>query len=281
VLWTAAKINESFVAGVSGITRAYGHPSFQASYSMDVLLLGSATTGNVLAINALTGETLWTINVGAGVRALVTYDSNTNRFYIPTASGVTAYDLTPSGPSASTPAVPLVGWTNPGGSYSLYCARTWETGSISCIDRSGVLRLIDGATGATRASISTGLATPSTLVRFGGASPGFVVGNATQVQRIGASGSPYGLSLLGSWTVSGSNVISSALVLSTSGFIIVASSDGSLQKLRLSDAGWLAQNPAVPSAMPGNLLGPVTYDPTSRLLVFGTSEGRVWALPLF
>jgi outer membrane protein assembly factor BamB len=279
ILWQTTKTNESFVAGVSGITRAFGHPSFQAAYSMDVLLLGSATSGNVLMVNALTGATLWTVSAGAQVRALVTYDSNTNRFYVPTTAGVAAFDLTGSSPS--TRAAALAGWTNPGGNYSLYCARTWDVGTIACIDRSGVMRLLDAATGAVRTTYASGLTAPSTLIRFSGTSPGFVIGSSSQIQRLAAAASPYTLTRLGAWSASGSATISSALVLSVSGYVIVASSDGSLHRLRLSDATWLAQSPAVPAVVSGRLLGPVSYDTTHGLLVFGTSEGRVWAIPMF
>ncbi len=277
VAWQKTKLGERFVAGVSGVTRSFGGPAFQAAYAVDLLLLGSATTGNVLAIDATTGETLWTVNAGASVQALVTYDSAGYRFYVPTAGGgVVAFDMRPSGPTA--PAVPLAGWQNPGGAYSLYCARTYEATSIACVDRTGVLLVLDAATGAIRASLATGLTSPSTLIRVTGATPGFVVTNARQVQRIVASGAPTVLSTLGTWLPT-SGVISSALVLSVSGYVVVSSSDGSLHRLRLSDAQWLSQTPPLPSVTSPRFLGPIAYDTANGLYVFGSSEGRVWAIP--
>lgn len=277
VAWQKAKAGESFVAGVSGITRSYGGPAFQAAYAVDLLLLGSATTGNVLAIDATTGATLWTVNAGAPVRALVNYDSAGYRFYVPTSGGgVVAYDMTPSGPTV--PAARLAGWQNPGGSYSLYCARTYEASSIACIDRAGLLRVLDGATGAVRASRATGLSSPSTLVRVAGATPGFVVGDGSQVQRLVASGTPTALSSAGTWAPP-SGTISSALILSVSGYVIVASSDGSLHKLGLSDAHWISRSAPVPAVTSPRYLGPIAYDPGTHLFVFGSSEGRIWAIP--
>ena len=277
-----AKAGESFVAGVSGITRSFGGAAFQAAYDMDILLLGSATTGNVLAIDATTGETLWTVNAGAPVRALITYDSAAYRFYVPTSGGgVVAFDMGPSRAKRGEPAVPavqLASWQNPGGTYSLYCARAHEAGSIACIDRTGLLQVFEGATGAVRASLATGISSPSSLIRVNGSSPGFVVSNATQVQRLAASGTPTVLSTVGTWLPT-SGGISSALILSVSGYIIVPGSDGALHRLRLSDAQWLSQSPALPAVTSPRFLGPIAYDTANGLYVFGSSEGRVWAIP--
>jgi outer membrane protein assembly factor BamB len=280
VAWQRPKLNESFVAGVSGITRAYGAPAFQAAYPMDVLLLGS-TSGNVLAIDATNGDTLWTVDAGAPVRALVNYDSGTNRFYVPTdGGGVLAFDMSLSGPSEADPADPVQGWANPGGVYSLYCAKGFEAGTMACIDIDGVLRVLDGETGEVRASRATELSSPGTLVRVAGATPGFVVGDADAIQRLVATGSPYTLERAGIWSA-GPQAISSALILSVSGYIIVASSDGSLHELRLADAQWVSQTVAVPSATGAVELGPIAYDTVDHLYVFGTAEGRVWAIPTF
>lgn len=277
VAWQRIKAGERFVAGVSGVTRSFGGPAFQAAYEVDLLLLGSATTGNVLAIDATSGETLWTVNAGAPVEALVSYDNAGYRFYVPTVGGgVVTFDMRPSGPIA--PAVPLAGWQNPGGSYSLHCTRSYEAGAMACIDRSGNLLILDGATGAVRAQRATGLSSPSSLVRLTGAAPGFVVTNANQVQRLAPTGTPAVLSTVGTWLPT-SGVISSALVLSVSGYIIVAGSDGSLHRLRLSDAQWLAQSPALPAVTSPRFLGPIAYDTVNGLYVFGSSEGRVWAIP--
>ena len=219
------------------------------------------------------------MNAGAPVRALVSYDDRTNRFYVPTAGGgVAAFDLGPSSPTV--PATPLAGWQNPGGTYSLYCSKSFDAGNIACIDRSGLLRVLDGATGAARATYATGVTSPSTMVRLAGTTPGFVVGNASQIQRLLATGTPWVLSQAGSWS-SGSNVISSALVFSSSGYIMVTSSDGTLQKLQLSNAQWMAQSTPVPSVVADRRLGPAVYNSADKLFVFGTSEGRVWAVPSF
>ena len=287
ILWQAANDGESFVAGVAGITRSFGAPAFQAAYPHDLLLLGSATTGNVLAIDGVTGETLWTVNAGAPVSSLVNYDARSNRFYVTTeGNGVVAFDLTGSGPSAATPALPVAGWVNPdpGGLYTLHCTRSYQAGRLGCVNRAGMLREIDGATGAVLALHDTGLRAPSSIVRAPAPAYGYVVGNATEIQRLAADATS-GLSRAGSWLASAAGTepattISSALILSTSGYIMVSSADGALHRLRLSDASHLSQSPPVSSATGGPLeLGPVAYDTANGMFVFGTAEGRVWAVP--
>ncbi len=267
---------ESFTAGVSGITRSYAAPTFQAVYPMEAILLLGSTTGHVIAIDATTGGRLWTLPVGDAVRALITYDAATNRIFVPTGHGIVAYHFDDS-VSPNDPPKPVAGWGIDGGSYTLHCTRGLTAGSIACVDRTGVLNVLDSA-GVVRASVNTGLTSPTTLVRIAGAAPGFVVGNVRQVRRISATG-PYTLSLVeNAWP--GSGALSPALVFTSMGHIIVASSDGYLHRLRLSDGQWVDRSPTpLPAVTSPRFFGAIAYEATSRMFVFGTSEGRVWAIP--
>jgi outer membrane protein assembly factor BamB len=279
-LWRQAKSGESFQAGVTGIIWAAAAPAFRTAYAnpnRDLLLLASIT-GRVLAVDAATGDTLWTVDTGAPLRAPAIYDPATNRFYIPTQTGVRAYDMGPSSPT--TPAVPLAGWHDPGGVYSLYCVRTYEAETVACVDRSTppVLRMIDKATGNVRGQLTTSLSNAaSSLTRISGSTPGFVVGNSRQVVRIAIGATPYALSEASTWT-SPDYTMSPAVVFATDGYVVVGGSDGSLHKLSLDRLQPTGSSQPVPRASPGALLGPVGYDITDRLFVFGTSEGRVWAI---
>jgi outer membrane protein assembly factor BamB len=276
--WQAAKPGESFVAGVSGILRQYAAPAFHTAYPNDVLLVGS-TSGRVLAVDATTGVTLWSVDAGSGVRALIHYDAATNRIFVPTTgAGVIAYDLASSSPSA--PPAPASGWQNAGGSYRLHCIRTPFAGSIGCINATGLLRLIDTATGATLASLQTGVTSPSSLWRVTGATPGFVVSSASRVQRVVAAGSPVALTAAGEWAPPGLT-LSPVQVFSAEGAIVVGASDRRLHKLALSDAHHTGASSAIPSQDTDILVGPVAYDVANDTFVFGTDDGRVWAVPFF
>ena len=284
--WQRHKANESFVAGVSGITRAYAAPAFQAAYAMDVLLLAS-TSGRFLAIDARNGDTLWTVNAGSSLRAAILYDPVVNRIFVPTQNGgVLSYDMGPSAPRTTAPAVRATSWQNPGGQYTLHCIRTFENDSVACIDRQGRLRVLDSLTGAVRALIATSVSTPSTLARVVGTAPGFAVGNASTVRRITATyttGGSLSLAPAGTFNAPSGVTLSAAIIFSRDGFMVVAGSDLKLHKLSLADAQEIdpALAPTVTSAQPGALLGPIAYDGVGRRFVFGTSEGRIWAVPRF
>jgi hypothetical protein len=277
--WQRTLSGESFVAGVSGITRSYGAPEFQAAYPMDVLLLAS-TSGRVIALDATNGNPLWTLNAGSSLRAALVYDPGVNRFYVPTSTaGVLAYDMTGSSPTVAPGAAKE--WQNPGGSYRLYCIRTFQADSIGCLDNTGQLRVLGRIYGEVRAQLTTGISTPTTLTRVVGTSPGFVIGNASAVQRVLASGTPLALTSAGTYTAPANVTISSAITFSSDGFMVVAGSDLLLHKLSLANAQEIGQSAPLTSATSGASLGPIGYDSTDRLFVFGTSEGRVWAIPRF
>jgi hypothetical protein len=279
---------ESFVAGVAGINRAYASADFQAAYPRDILLIGSAThDGNVLAIDTLTGRTLWTVNAGSPVRALITYDSATNSFFVPTnGAGVVAFNLTGSFPDPQRDGRDIrpaqLPWQKQEDSYSHWCPKGYNGTSIVCVDRSGVLRVIDKSSGALQGPpYDTKLKSPSSLVVLGGTSPGFVVGNASEVRRLSASGTPITVSLVGEPWKPGVT-LSPVMVFSTYGYLMVAGSDRVLHKLNLADLQPIATSTPPVSSVDGQvILGSLAWDSVDRLFVFGTDEGRVWAIPSF
>lgn len=270
---------ESFVAGSTGIARSAAPPAFQAAYSTDVLVLGSATTGNVLGVDAATGEVLWTVPTGSPVYALPTYDPASNVLYVPANDGVFAYDLT--GSSAGVAPQPLPGWTPPGGSYTVQCTRTTAAAYIACVDRTGVLRVLDKATGAVHSQLSTGVSAPApvSLVRMSAGTPGFVVGSAAKVVRITASADL--TTLVASYTWAPGETLSPPLGFSVSGYLIVAASDQRLHKLSSETLAELGRSEAVLSRDPTTILGAPSWDSVNRRYVFGTGEGRIWAVPAF
>jgi hypothetical protein len=277
--WQAQKTGEAFVAGVTGIIRQYAPAAFRAAYPGDVLFL-SSTTGRVLAVDAASGATLWTVNTGvaAGVRANTWYDVLTNRLYVATnGGGVLAYDLGTSSPAG--PPSPLAGWSNPGGTYRLACARAPTSTELACVDVSGTLSLLDKATGAVRASLATGAVSPSALARITGAAPGFVVGNASRVVRVNQAGAPPVLTAAGQWAPG--LTLSPAQAFPGPGMIVVAASDRRLHKLSLVDASDTGQSVLVTPQPASVLVGPPAFDVLNEMFVFGTEDGRVWAVPMF
>jgi hypothetical protein len=277
--WRSPKAGESFVAGVAGIIRQYAPAAFQASYPGDVLLL-SSTTGRVLAVDAATGATLWTLDSGvaAGVRASAWYDVLTNWLYVATnGGGVLAYDVGTSSPTAAPSA--LAGWTNPGGTYRLACARAPVSTDLACLDSGGTLRVLDKATGAVRASLATGASSPSALQRITGAAPGYLVGNASRVVRLAQAGTPPALSIAGQWAPGLTLAPAQAFV--GDGMIVVAASDKRLHKLALSNASDTGQSVLVNPQPASVLVGPPAFDVGHDLFVFGTDDGRLWAVPKF
>ena len=279
-VWRVTEAGESFVAGVSGIIRQYAPAAFQAAYPGDVLFM-SSTSGRVLALNAATGATLWTVDTGvtAGVRANSWPDVLTNRLYVATnGGGVLAYDLGTSSPTTA-PAL-LAGWVNPGGTYRLACGYAAAATDLACVDTAGTLRVLDKATGAVRASIATGASSPSALARVTGTAPGYVVGNASRVVRLLRAGTSPALSVAGQWIPAGLT-LSPAQVFVGAGTIVVAASDKRLHKLALATASDTGQSVLVTSQRSTVLLGPPAFDVVNNLFVFGTDDGRVWAVPSF
>jgi hypothetical protein len=232
-------------------------------------------------VNATTGATLWTVTAAAEVRAAVSYDAATNRMFVPTnGSGIQAYDLASSNmttpPSAASP------WSNPGGTYRLPCTRGSTTSAdLACVDTAGVLRVVGKADGALKASHATGVATPSTLWPVTGiATPGFVVSSASAVQRLQVTGAPLTVTPLGQWTPAGLT-LSSVQVFGGLGTIVVGASDKMLHKLSLADASDTGQTATINPEPGAVIVGSPAYDVTNDLFVFGTSDGRVWAVKAF
>jgi len=277
--WQVTKTGESFVAGVAGITRSYAPAAFQAAYNQDVLFLPS-TTGRLLAVDAWTGATLWTVSTGAagGLRARIVYDYATNKLYVPASGGgVLAYDL---GTSSSTKApTAAAGFTNPGGAFRLGCVRASAATDLACVDASGNLVVLDRATGAVKATLATGASSPSSLWPVGGTAAGFVVGNASRVVRVNIV-SPPSMSLAGTWAPAGVT-LSPVQVFVSDGWIYVGGSDKKLHKLRLSDAGDTGMTASITPQAASVLLGPPGFDVVNNLFVFGTDDGRVWAVKSF
>jgi len=274
--WQVFKPGEAFVAGVSGIIRQYAPSSFRAAYPTDVLILCS-TAGHVLALDASTGGTLWTLDVGAGIRTPAFYDYDHRLFVATNDGGVVALDMSTS--SSTTPPAALPGWQNPGGSYRLSCGRSPVAGTITCLDRSGTLSLLHPDTGAVQASLATGVDAPTSLWRVTGSAAGFLVSSASRVQRILVSGSPPTLGLGGFWAPG--LTLSPPVVFSDAGTVYVAASDRRLHKLALSDVHDTGVFAEVTSQLSGVILGPVAFDVINNLFLFGASDGRIWAIKYF
>jgi len=276
--WRTTLAGEGFVAGPYVLPRQYAAAAFQAAYARDVAFVGS-TTGRVLALDASTGAQLWSVSTGVagGVRAKPLYDAGTNRLYVPTnGGGVLAYDLGTS--SASAPPSLAAGWSNPGGTFRLACKVATAT-ELVCADSAGLLLVLDKTTGAVTGSLATGATSPSAVARVGGAAPGYVVSNASRVVRVNATGTPATLSLAGQWAPG--LTLSPSLSLTSEGAIFVGASDKRLHKLRLGDASDSGASVAITSQPASVLVGPPAVDAVNGLFVFGTEDGRAWAVPLF
>jgi hypothetical protein len=269
--WQVTKAGESFVAGVGAALWRYALPAFQAVYANDVLFLGS-TTGRLLALDATTGATLWSATAGTSIRALPSYDYARNWLYVPTdGGGILAFDLGTGQPPAAA-----AGWVNPGGAYRLGCSRADVAAQMTCVDRTGGIRVLDRATGATVATGAfTGGGTPSSAWKVPG---GLVVGSASAVQTFTLSGATF--TATGTFTLPG-RTLSPVQVFGSTGFVYVGASDLRLHKLRLADASEVPPGVAVTSQLAGTLLGPASFDVTADLFFFGASDGRLWAVPYF
>ena len=277
--WSASKAGESFVAGVSGALRQYAAPAFQGAYSTDVLFLGS-TTGRLLAVDAWTGATLWTVIAGTGILAPSYYDASSNWLYVHTdGGGVLAYDLSTSSPA--TPPAAVAGWSNPGGAYRLPCVRR-SAAELACTDNSGVVRILDKGTGAVHATWATALTAPTSLWNL---TDGLVLGSAGAVQRLAVSGVPAtAVSLVGQWspglTLSPVQVFGGGSFMGANS-IYVGASDLRIHKLRLADASDTTLSVAVSSQAAGTMLAPLVFDVQANLFLFGASDGHLWAVPPF
>ncbi len=283
VYWQVNKPGESFTAGVSGITRAYASAAFRAAYPMDVLLLGS-TSGTVYAIDTTSGATLWTLSAGAPVYALINYDALTDLFWVPTAgAGVKAFTMAGSSPTVA--AAPAPSWTSPDstGSYRFNCVRTLGTATITCINTGGVVWFMDKATGALKSpTYATGVSSPTALVRVSGkaATNGLVVSSATRVQVLAVDDTTYAVTPLGTWIPSGVR-ISTPAVYGDSGFVVAGGNDRRLHRVSLANAAELSQSPQVSTQAVGLSLAQPVFDGASGRYLFGTSDGHLWAIPIF
>jgi len=278
--WSVNESGEAFTAGIDGITWSAASPAFQSAYPADALLLGSSTTGNLIALNAETGAPFWTIAMGSNSFALAYYDAGTNSIFVPTSAGVFAYNLSTSRPG--TPPAVVSGWANPGGAYTVGCVRTTSASYIGCVDRSGILRVIDKATGRVQAQIPTGVSSPSpsSLSRMSAGTPGFVVGSASTIVRVAANATFTTLSVVGQWTPPGIT-LSPILGFSPSGYVITAGSDLRLHKLSSETVQQIGQSNPITARLSQPLVGAPSWDSTNNLFLLGTNEGRIWAVPAF
>jgi len=275
---------ESFPAGVSGVASTGGlPPAYQDD--RDVLFLGSAATGRLLAISAATGRTLWTVETNSTVSALTAYDAGTGSLWVPTAHGVQAWSLADSGPD--TPAT--LTWSQDYGPHSTYCIRTAVATLMACVDNAGDLRILQKASGALVGDVvSTGAGLPSTLVRVSSGTPGFLVGNADGLVRVvpttAGDASLTSLQVGPTWSPGEGWTLSSALIFAADRYLIVGATDPTAQGIHLykrssEDLSPISTSPdVVPGRIP-TLVGPPAYDSAHGLYVFGTEEGRIWAIP--
>jgi hypothetical protein len=279
-----AMTGESFVAGVSGIIHRYASTAFQDAYASDVLFVGSASsTGNLFALDARDGSTIWTLPVGYPIRALVKYDSTKNWIYVATdGGGVIAYDLATSndggGTGIGTPPDEAIGWVNPDldGSFSLSCTGSAQ---LVCADRSGSVMVLDKSTGSVIASGPAGFTSPSSVSAITG---GVLVSNSGRVAKLTVSGTS--LVDAGTWAPEPTGtVLSPVLVYQSVGSIYVAGSDRKLHKVSIATMTETA-SVSVASQTPSSTtvrFGAPNYDITNTLFIFGSSDGHLWAVKYF
>ena len=292
--WTTPFVRpgEKFMAGVSGIILSGASTQFQTDYATDVLLVGSGkpgSTGNVYAIDAVTGEELWNLAVGTPIHGLITYDPGSNFMYVPTSgAGVKAYDLSGTGRGVRPSGTPIT-WApdDPelsSGDYR-FCIRTASSLGIACLDAGGMLRVVNKSTGKLLApAFPTGISSPTGLARISGtAGQGFVVSNASTAQVISAAGTPYTIQFVGpAWTPdTGGATISTPLVLANDGYYVVAASDGTLYRISLTDGTKLSRSPPITSQNTSVLLAQPFHDAGTNRFLFGTNDGHLWAIPYF
>lgn len=289
---------ESFSAGVSGVASTGGSPAFKRAYpSMDVMFLGSANSGRVLAIDAASRTVLWHVETGSRdvprtVDALTIYDQGTNSLWVPTSKGVVAYDLEKSsGVRGEEKAPPEKAWMRDAegvvlAAHTIHCVRTAHAAYMACVDTEGTLRVVNKSTGWVQSSVDTSVSLPSSLRVVTGGTPGFIVGNATKLVRVAADASLSTLTASSSWGPT-DWTLSPIIVLSAERYVVVAANDLSstgihLYKLSTEDLHEVAVSPYdVTPADRSTIVGPPSYDSNTQLFFFGTEEGRVWAVPYF
>ena len=285
-----ARPAESFTAGVSGVILSSASAQFQADYATDVLLVGSASTGNVYAIDGVTGDELWHIAVGtpaSPIHGLITYDPTSNYFYVPTSGlGVKAYDLknthknVPPAATAATWAPDDAGIST--GDYR-YCLRTASSRGIACLNTGGQLRVVNKTTGKLLAPMfPTGLSFAS-LARVNGTyGMGFVVSTSTTARVLSFKSTENAVSAVGSpWTATSGVAISAPSVFADSGYFVVGASDRTLYRISLSTGGQLSQSSPITTQNASVLLAQPVYDSASNRFLFGTNDGHLWAVPNF
>jgi len=276
IAWSVSKPGEAFLAGVGGVEWQYAAPAFQSAYSGDVLFVGSAA-GNLFALDAATGKTLWTVALGASMRAGLFYDSTWNHLVIPTdGGGIAALDLTGS-TELGVPPTWAAGWINPGGSYTFRC---FHGAQLICGTKTGGVRVLDRANGTVVASYEPDSSAasyfklpPSNIWSYAG---GVAISNAKAVLRFTVSGSA--VTPAAAW-VPGSTLSPMQLFQATS-TIYLAGSDRKVHKLSLPTLTEVA-SVNVPSQAASSLLGPPVYDSTQNLFIFGTSDSHLWAVKAF
>jgi hypothetical protein len=282
--WQVNKAGASFTAGAAGITRSSASAAFQAAYSVDILLIGSSNgSGTVYAIDTTNGATLWTVTAGAPVRALITYDPLTDIFFVPTdGAGVKAFSMAASSPTVAAPPVP--GWIDPASTahYLLTCVRTAGSTGIACLDTGGVLRVMNKSTGALQAApFTTAVTSPTGLVRVSGTSAptGFLVSSASSVQVLTATGSPYTIASVGTWTPG--LTLSTPVLDGTAPFFVVGGNDRRLHRVSLTNVATTTQSAQVGTQVPGGVvkLGQPVVDTTNNRYLFSTDDGHAWAIP--
>lgn len=274
--WPQVKLpSESFSAGTTGIIRSACGSVFQGLYSSDLLIaVSSADSGDIVGVDAANGGVpLWTLSTGSPISALPTYDVVWNLLFVPTSAGVLAYDM------GTLPPQQKAGWSVPG-SYGVQCVRTTSASYIACVDRSGDLRVIDKATGAVQGSpYPTGVSTPTSLTRMSAGTPGFVVGNASTVVRVKSDAAFTTLEEAGRWAPG--LTLSPVLGFSANGYLIVSASDQRLYKLSSEKAEYVSSTDPVASRDPTTEVGYPTFDAMHGQFLFGTGEGRVFAVKAF
>jgi hypothetical protein len=202
-------------------------------------------------------------------------------------AGVQAWSLAASQPDAAHPAA--LTWSQPYGPHSLYCVRTAVATLMACVSNDGVLRVLDKLTGEVQGTpVSTGATLPSALVRVSRGTPGFLVSNAERLVRVvptvATDASLTSLQVGSTWAPSGWT-LSPAVVFAATGNLVVGASDLTAQGVHLykrstEDLSAISQSPdTVQPANPRTLVGPPAYDSTNGLYIFGTEEGRIWAIP--
>jgi outer membrane protein assembly factor BamB len=189
---------------------------------------------------------------------------------------VVALDLSSS--TTATPPGRATTWTSPPGNHRVACVRTTVASAIACVDTSGTLRVLDRSRGTILGQFSTGVSGPLALARVVNGTPGFVVSSLSQVLRVTGNATLTTLSAVPGYQSNGQK-LSPFYLNSAAGWILVASTDLRVHKLSSETGQEIGQSAPITSRTTGMLLGTPSYDTTNNRFIFGTSEGRVWAIP--